>query len=155
VADLRGKSDRDVVCAMIGIADSRFQGDLLAQAKAAGKIEAGYEIPTHQRDNTPESLARKLGAVRAAGVLPDYPFGTDLDSDEQSLAAALDRLKTITATPLARARAIAQAMTLSAPSTDEQRRLARLGLERPSRLQDHIMRRLICLALRANLDAPA
>ncbi len=155
VADLRGKSDRDAACAMIGIADSRFQGDLLAQAKAAGKIEAGYEIPTHQRDNTPEGLARKLGAARAAGVLPDYPFGTDLDPDEQSLATALERLKAMTATPFARASAIAQAMALSAPSTDEQRRLARLGLERPSRLQDHIMRRLICLALRANPDAPA
>jgi hypothetical protein len=152
VADLRGKSDRDAACAMIGIADSRFQGELLAQAKASGKIEAGYEIPDHQRDNTPEGLGRGRGAARAAGVLPNYPFGSDLDPDEQALAAALERLKGMTATPVARTRAVARSMTLGAPSTDEQRRLARLGLDLPARLEDRIMRRLICLALRAGSD---
>ncbi len=148
VADLRGKSDRDCACAMIGIADSRFQADLLAQAKAAGKIEASFEIPPHQRDNTPEALGRKLGAAQAAGLLPAYPFGTDLDPDEQALAAALERLKAMTATPLGRARAIARAMALNTPSTDERRRLARLGLDKPAGLGDQVMRRLVCLALR-------
>ena len=155
VADLRGKSDRDAVCAMIGISDSRFQGELLAEAKAAGKIEPGYEIPEPQRDNTPEGLARRLGAARVAGVLPAYPFGTDLDPDEQCLAAALERLKTLTATPMSRARAVARAMSLSAPSPEELRRLARLGLQRPKNLQDQILRRLICLVLRADPNALA
>ncbi|HUO22208.1 MAG TPA: acetyl-CoA hydrolase/transferase C-terminal domain-containing protein [Caulobacteraceae bacterium] len=148
VADLRGRSDRDVACAMIGIADSRFQQDLLTQAKAAGKIEADYRIPAHQRDNTPEALARKLGAARAEGLLPAYPFGTDLDPDEQALVAALERLKAMTASPAQRARAIARASMLRPSSDDERRRLARLGLESPARLQDQIMRRLILLSLR-------
>jgi acyl-CoA hydrolase len=155
VADLRGKSDRDAACAMIGIADSRFQGELLARAKAAGKIEAGYTVPDHQRDNTPEGLARKLGAARAAGVLPAYPFGTDLDPDEQCLAAALERLKALTATPMARAGAIARSMILSAPSTDEKRLLMRLGLGRPTSLQDQTLGRLICFAMRTGSETPA
>jgi hypothetical protein len=153
VADLLGKSDRDTACAMIGIADSRFQQGLLAQAKTAGKIEPGYEIPEAQRDNTPEALARKLGWARTAGLLPAYPFGSDLDADEQCLVGALERLKALTATPMARARTIARAMSLAPPSDDERRRLARVGLEQPSSLQDQILRRLVCLALRAEPDA--
>ena len=39
IADLRGKSDRDVIAAMVCVADSRFQDELLSQAKNAGKIE--------------------------------------------------------------------------------------------------------------------
>src|SRR6185437_864936 len=37
VADIRGKSDRDVAVAMLGIADSRLQDELLVQAKEIGK----------------------------------------------------------------------------------------------------------------------
>ncbi len=43
IADLRGKSDRDVIAAMVCVADSRFQDELLSQAKNAGKIEKDYE----------------------------------------------------------------------------------------------------------------
>lgn len=50
-----------------------------------------------------------------------------------ALAAALGRLK---------------AMTLTTPSTDECRRLAHLGLDRPAGLGEQVMRRLVCLALR-------
>jgi acyl-CoA hydrolase len=39
IADLRGKSDRDVIVAMLAITDARFQEGLLRQAKDAGKIE--------------------------------------------------------------------------------------------------------------------
>ncbi len=39
VADIRGKTDRDVIAAMLAITDSRFQDELLRQAKDAGKIE--------------------------------------------------------------------------------------------------------------------
>ncbi|HMJ28133.1 MAG TPA: acetyl-CoA hydrolase/transferase C-terminal domain-containing protein, partial [Xanthobacteraceae bacterium] len=60
VADLRGKTDRDVIAAMLAVADSRFQDELLRQAKEAGKIEQGFELPAACRDNTPERIARAL-----------------------------------------------------------------------------------------------
>jgi hypothetical protein len=37
IADLRGKSDRDVIAAMLGVADSRFQSELLRQAKVPAR----------------------------------------------------------------------------------------------------------------------
>ena len=36
VADLRGKTDRNVIAAMLAITDSRFQDELVRQAKDAG-----------------------------------------------------------------------------------------------------------------------
>src|ERR1700743_987358 len=43
VADLRGKSDAEVVAAMLQVSDSRFQDELARRAKDAGNTPAGYE----------------------------------------------------------------------------------------------------------------
>src|SRR5438876_4671264 len=75
IADLRGKTDRDVIAAMLAIADSRFQDELLRRAKDAGKIEKSFELPAACRDNTPERIARALGEARE--LLPPFPFGSD------------------------------------------------------------------------------
>src|SRR5262249_12823346 len=64
VADLRGKSDRDVIAGMLAVADSRFQDELLRCARDAGKIEQGFELPAACRDNTPERIARALAPAR-------------------------------------------------------------------------------------------
>ena len=56
IANLRSKSDKEIIAALLNIADSRFQADLLAKAKAAGKIPSDYEIPERYRHNTPERL---------------------------------------------------------------------------------------------------
>ena len=53
VADLRGKSDAEVIASMLAVADSRFQNDLMRQAKDAGKLPKNYEIPAAHRDNFP------------------------------------------------------------------------------------------------------
>jgi len=41
VADLRGKSDAEVIAAMLAVTDSRFQDGLMRQAKDAGKLAPG------------------------------------------------------------------------------------------------------------------
>ncbi len=112
-------------------------------------MAASYEIPEHQRANTPEDLERRLGWARASGVLPSYPFGSDLDLQEQRLIATLEALKAMTATPRLRARAIGRALVQAPPSEADANALARLGLDRPSGLADLIMRRLVALALKA------
>ena len=70
VADIRGKSDREVIAAMLAITDSRFQDELLRQAKDAGKIERAFELPKSARDNTPEAIERALKPAADAGLLP-------------------------------------------------------------------------------------
>jgi acyl-CoA hydrolase len=60
VADLRAQPDGEVVKRLIAIADSRFQEDLVAQAKAAGKLNADYEVPEQHRQNLPHVLRARL-----------------------------------------------------------------------------------------------
>src|SRR5262249_24586123 len=74
IADLRGRTDHEIIAALLNIADSRFQDALLAQAKAAHKIAADYRIPDAYRDNTPARLTRALAGHRAKGFFSEYPF---------------------------------------------------------------------------------
>ncbi len=92
IADLRGKNDRDVIAAMLAVADSRFQDELLRRAKDAGKIERDFELPAACRDNTPERIARALAPAFEQGLLPSFPFGTDFTETEQRLIPALQLL---------------------------------------------------------------
>ena len=99
VADLRGKSDMDVIAAMLNIADSRFQPALMKQAKAARKLPADYAIPAAFRDNTPERIERALKPAKDAGALPLFPLGTDFDAVELRLLPILARMQKAAAIP--------------------------------------------------------
>jgi hypothetical protein len=143
IADLRGKSDRDVIAAMLAIADARFQAGLLRQAKDAGKIEASYEIPAAARNNTPQFVAGALGAARTSGVLPPFPFGTDFTDAEQRLLPALQALKTASPVQLAK-----MAVSGLSGGTDPAGCLARMGLDRPQGITEKLYAALIRGALK-------
>lgn len=93
IADLRGKTDRDVIAAMLCIADSRFQGELLEKAKSAGKVERDYTIPLEFTANTPEKIQAVFNDRQRLELLPYFPLGTDFTEEEALLAIALGRLK--------------------------------------------------------------
>ncbi len=136
IADLRGKSDREVIAAMLSVADARFQNELLARAKHAGKIEQSFELPPAWRDNTPERIARALEPLRASGLLPRFPFGTDFTATEQRLLPALARLRASSPLQLA---GLAVKGAVSPPSAPLDRDcLARMGLEQRSHTADLI-----------------
>jgi acyl-CoA hydrolase len=143
IADLRGKSDEDVVAQMLGIADSRFQAELLRQAKDAGKIAKTYEIPATQRDNHPSRIAAALKPAQERGLLPDYPFGSDFTEVEKRLLPALERLKGSSTLALAR---FALAGLSAAP--DDAEPLARMGLAQPGSTAERLYRVLLRGALK-------
>jgi hypothetical protein len=97
IADIRGKSDRDVAVAMLGIADSRF---LLGQAKEIGKIERSFELQKTARNNTRTMIAQALQPARDAGLLPSFPLGSDFSEIEERLIPALHILKLVSSTGL-------------------------------------------------------
>jgi len=130
IADLRGKTDRDVIAAMLAIADSRFQEELLRRAKDAGKIEKSFELPAACRDNTPERIARALEGARERGLLPPFPFGSDFTATEERLIPALKLLRA--APPLRLARVLARGLFSPAPAKEVRECLVRMGLARPS-----------------------
>ena len=140
VADLRGQADSEVIKRLIAVADSRFQDELVRQAKANGKLEAGYELPERYRHNLPQALEDKLLPWTQAGLLPDFPFGTDLTDDEQHIVRALKRLKHATQHP-------GELLTLAIKSLWEGKEaplpyLERLGLAETHSFKDAFVRRL-------------
>ena len=146
VADVRGKSDADVIAAMLGIADSRFQPELARQAKDAGKLPNSFEIPATHRENHPERIADALKPAREAGLLPRFPFGSDFTDTEQRLIPALQFLQDAQRTPIRLPGLLWQGFT-RAPDAADHECLARLGLDAPKTLAERAYRALVSAAL--------
>lgn len=140
IADLRGESDERVVAAMLAITDSRFQGELLRQAKDSGKIARTYEIPAAHLENHPDRIAVALAPLRERGLLPAFPFGSDFTPVEQRLIAALERLQN--ASPLQLAR-----LGLAGLSSRDGEALERMRLDRPTSSTERLYRALVGGAL--------
>jgi hypothetical protein len=151
IADLRGRTDSECVAAMLNIADSRFQDALLADAKRANKIDAGYQVPEQHRRNTPHALEEAFSTQRRAGLFSEYPFGTDLTREEIELARALRWLKENTGGKSARLRAVVRAMFVK-PRESERACLARLQLDAPADFSARMTAKLVRLGLRATAD---
>jgi len=140
IAELRGQSDGEVVKRLIAVADSRFQPALVKQAKAHGKLEADYEVPECYRHNLPDVLAAKLKPWAQAGLLPDFPFGTDLTDDELHMVRAMKKMKHASQHP-------AELLNMTIKSLWEGKEappayLERLGLTEAHSFRDRVMRRL-------------
>jgi hypothetical protein len=146
VADLRGKSDADVIAAMLAVSDSRFQGELARRAKDAGKLAKDFEIPSAHRENFPERIATALKPARDAGLLPIFPFGTDFTDVEQRLIPALQLLQDAQQSPRKLPGLLWQGFTRRPDASDEEC-LARLGLDRPVTLSERAYRVLVGAAL--------
>ena len=148
LADLRGKTDAECIAAMIDIADSRFQEELLRAAQRANKIDSGYRIPASRRHNTPRRLAAAFDAHRRAGLFSEYPFGTDLTREEVELARALRWLRDATATSGGKLVTLARALFTRARAEDRHL-LERLQLTQPRSSREKLDARLVGAALRA------
>lgn len=146
MADLRGKTDSDVAKALIEIADTRFQGDLLKQAQSAGKIDANWRIPDHARLNTPERLQQRMSALRKRGLFPDFPFGHDFTDIELDLARALPKVKAA-ASNTPKWKLVLKALRGGPIPASLQPHLSRMKLDTPNTLQDRVVQRLLSDAL--------
>jgi hypothetical protein len=146
VADLRGKSDADVIAAMLQVTDSRFQSELARQAKDAGKLPANFEISKAWRENYPERIADALRPARQAGLLPAFPFGSDFTEVEQRLIPALQFLQEVQRTPQRLPALLWQGWTQRSEPFEAEC-LARLGLDRPATWLERIYRALVRAAL--------
>jgi len=144
IADLRGRTDAEVVAAMLNVTDSRFQEGLLARAKKAGKIAADHEIPPAHRNNYPARIGKALEAARADGLLPLFPFGSDFTEVEQALMPALGRLSRASKRELALLALKGGASNAAADAC-----LERMQLAKPSSFSERLYRRLLLAALAA------
>jgi len=151
IANLRGRTDSEVCKQMIQIADSRFQPELLKQAKQAGKIEADWEVPAAFRQNTPQRIAGLVGDFQKRYELfPRFPFGCDFTDDELTLGRVLKALKAKSGSTKGRIQLLLSALRASEPTADQQRLLARMGLDSPEQFKDKLERRVLLAGLQAN-----
>jgi acyl-CoA hydrolase len=148
IADLRGKSDRDVIAAMLSVTDSRFQTELLRQAKGTGKIEASYEIPRAQSQNSPARIEGALDSFRTRGFLVPFPFGTDFTEVEQRLLPVLRLLQSASSSTWQMLHLAARGLLAGEMSPDDAACLARLVLTTPTTIPEHFYRALIRGSLR-------
>ena len=146
VADLRGKSDAEVIAAMLQVADSRFQDELARRAKDAGKLPGNFEVPAAFRENYPQRIADALRPAREAGLLPSFPFGSDFTDVEQRLIPALQFLQELQRSPWRLPALLWQGWTQQ-PAPAEAECLARLRLDKPSTWRERGYRALVRAAL--------
>jgi len=142
VADLRGRSDEACVRAMLAIADARFVDELAAIAVRDGKLPRDFRVPDAWRANTPDALADRLRATKAAGLLPAFPFGSDFDATELRVLPALLWLKARVGDPR-RWPSLVAALLAPGGRTEDAELLARLGLARPASIGERVLARLV------------
>ena len=147
VADLRGQSDSEVIKRLINVADSRFQEGLLDFARAHGKVEPGYVIPDTARNNTPEHIQQILGPHCRSGLLPDYPFGTELTDQEIALAASLRKIKALSEEPTHFIPQLFRALLHHPDEAAAHPFLKRVQLEHPETTRDFLVQQLLLLEL--------
>jgi acyl-CoA hydrolase len=147
IADLRGRTDQDVVAAMLNITDSRFQDGLKAEAQRAAKLPPDYRIPDIHRNNTPQALERCFALPRARGLFSEFPFGTDLTREEIVLSKALTALKNQSG--LRKARAVAGAVLSRGTPAEFRPYLERMQLEAPRSREEWLWQRLLLHQLKA------
>ena len=139
IADLRGVNDQTVVKEMLSITDRQFQSGLLNTAKASGKIAQEFELKQAWQNNSQSNLRNSLQAFKQAGLLPDYPFGTDFTELEQRLIPVLQQLKSASASVVGVFKLAAKGL-FTGSNQDDNTALKRLGLQRPSSIKDRITR---------------
>ncbi len=140
VADLRGQVDSEVVQRLIAIADSRFQPGLIQQAQAHGKLAADFSLPECYRHNLPATLDDKLHPWSHAGMLPAFPFGTDLTADELHIVTALKRMKHATRHPVELVQLVVKSLLEGKEAP--QAYLQRLGLDDARSFKTMFIRKL-------------
>jgi acyl-CoA hydrolase len=151
VADLRAKSDSEIIKAMLNIADSRFQDDLMAVAKKNLKLETGYQIPEAYRNNLPEALDELYQPRRSEGFYPAFPLGTDFNFTEQVLLKAMAWLK-IKSQPRFMLELARKTVVDDTIAQHFHTHLEHMGLIHTNTLKQKLYRRLILAALHETAD---
>lgn len=147
IADLRGRTDEEVIMALIEIADSRFQDGLVTKAIQAGKLSHAYRVPDHACNNRPAKLQALINSYRKRGLFNAYPFGTDLTDEEITLQKSLLFLKDAMQRKKIRWPHFAEVRKSVFVPEEAQPYLERMALDQPGAFKEWLMRRAMVYAL--------
>jgi acyl-CoA hydrolase len=143
IADLRGKTDQEIVHRLLDITDSRFQQELLKRAKANGKISSDYTISPAFRQNRVEEISGKLGKYKELGLFKVFPFGTDLTEEEIFIGKALKILKKKKQNMPVMIATILKAFLARTDPKPYRKYLERMGLEKAGSFEEKLYQKLL------------
>lgn len=148
IADLRGKTDEEVIQALIQISDARFQHQLMHQAQRAGKLDPSWHPEDWCQNNTPEQLQARI--KRYQKDLPEWPFGNDFSELEQIAFSGLRWLAANRSHPIRLFQAWLRGF--KAPDKPTQFRQASEILDFGTGLKDRLLRQLTLGAMIMSLS---
>jgi hypothetical protein len=154
IADLRGRTDREIAAALVEVMDAGFQDAFVAEAKRAGKLPRDWRVPEAARANDAGRLRARFAAVRARGAFPELPFGSDLTPEEIDLARALKWLEA-NRSSWRSGLDLARCLIAATPgAAGLQPALARMALANPAGVRERLERRLVAAALGQTRPGP-
>jgi len=148
IAHIRGLSESQIAKEILKVADSRFQKELLAEAKKHGKIEQEWEIPAEYTNNYPERVDAFIRPYQAQGYFKQFPFGTDVLPEEAVLAGSLKGLKAYKdAKPVSTIFKLLTEMVKPVPEKAAPY-LKRMDLENPKNFGERFQQKTVLVALK-------
>ena len=147
IADVRGKQDSKVIEEILKVTDSRFQDDLIEEAKRNGKLAPDFELAAEYRQNTPQKIESMLKPFQAESLFAPYPFGTDLTAEEVAIGGSLKNLTSKKKGEIIKG--LLKELFKPVPPHAEPY-LARMQLDNPANRKEKIMRKVVLSAMRAH-----
>jgi hypothetical protein len=143
IADLRGKTDQEIIHRLLDIADSRFQQGLVDTAKKNGKIGSDYSIAAAFRQNRGDEISTKLAKYKKRELFKTFPFGTDLTEEEIFVGRALKILKKKKQNSLIMISTILKAVLIPADQRPYQKYLERMQLDKANNFEEKLYQKLL------------
>jgi acyl-CoA hydrolase len=147
IADLRAKTDEEIIQELLKITDSRFQEELLNIAKKAGKISPKYKIPEIYKNNYPHVYEQKLKNFKNDDHFPAFPFGNDFTPEELKIGKALKWLKKQMDNKLSSLTLILKALKPRSFSSTQEVLLKRMDLLSPKNFKERLYKNLVLIGL--------
>lgn len=147
IADVRGKPDSKIIEEMLKITDSRFQDDLVKEAKIHGKLAPDFELAPEYRQNFPEKIEALLKPFQDDGHFASFPFGTDFTTEEIALGSSLKALATKKKTAIIKG-LFAELFRPIPPRAKAY--LERMKLDKAKTGKEKVMRKVVLSAMRAH-----
>ena len=143
IADLRGKTDREIAHRLLNITDSRFQKGLANTAKKNGKISSDFTISAAFKQNLVDEISGKLSKYKDQGLFKTFPFGTDFTEEEIFIGKALKILKKKKQNSPLMIATILKALLIPADQKPYQKYLKRMKLEKAHGFEEKLYQKLL------------
>ncbi len=147
IADLRGKTDEEIIKELLNITDSRFQEELLSKAKKEGKISKNYKIPHLYKNNFPSAYEEKLKMLKKSNHFPAFPFGNDFTPEELRIGKALKWIKKQMQNKFTKISILLMALFPFSIEEKQKELLKRMDLLNPKNLKERLFRNILILGL--------